>query len=164
MRVCPGEILGSSGIPNTPPTSGIPSTVAALYISTVTALHSPCGTYITYIYTSTFCTVQNKHTLPIYFVLYNTTSLSIKTLILHCSALFWIVKQCPASQRCCVCFSSSFWLHLGSWNESKAICWSNSSNIKESILCDDRHLRKTTLLTTLNISPILTPSKGWIFF
>ena len=97
--------------------------------------------YIHYTYTSTFCTVQNKHTLPIYFVLYNTTSLSIKTLILHCSALFWIVKQCPASQRCCVCFSSSSWLHLGSWNESKAICWSNLSNIKESILCDDRHLR-----------------------
>ena len=27
MRVCLGEILGGSGIPNTPPTSGIPSTV-----------------------------------------------------------------------------------------------------------------------------------------
>ena len=67
--------------------------------------HSNCTPFnvqwIHYIYTSTFCTVQNIHTLPIYSVLiilwhsslYNTTSLSIKTLILHCSALFWIVKQ-----------------------------------------------------------------------
>ena len=130
MRVCPGEILGSSGIPNTPPTSGIPSTVAALYISTVTALHSLCGTYITHtpIHSALYkANIHSQSTLYLSFCdthhcTINTTSLSIKTWILHCSALFSIVKQCPASQRCCVCFSSSFWLHLGSWNESKAIC------------------------------------------
>ena len=148
MRVCPGEILGSSGIPNTPPTSGIPSTVAALYISTATALHSLCGTYIKYtpVHSALYKTyVHSQSTLYLSFCDTHHWTIPhhwvLKTWILHCSALFSIVKQCPASQRCCVCFSSSFWLHLGSWNESKAICWSNLSNIKESILCDDRHLR-----------------------